>query len=200
MTGYGSLMAYITRFLPLVLFMVASPVDAQSAEGNEPIGLEPAQEGAGGEGGSVYIGAVYGDWEVRCIGIESSPDSCQLYQLLADNSGNPVAEINIFPVSGDAEFVAGTTVVTPLETLLTEGLEVSVDGGEVRSHPFLWCSAVGCVSRIGLTQADLAALKAGSQVRLSIVPARAPSHRVNLTVSLTGLTAGFNDVVARSDQ
>ena len=140
--------------------------------------------------GSVYIETEFTDWELRCIRSEAEVDPCQLYQLINDSSGNPIAEINIFPLIGQ-EAAAGATVVTPLETLLTENLRMSVDGGAAKVYPFSWCSQIGCFSRLGLSNDDIASFRRGNVARLSIVPVVAPDQRVNLEVSLSGFTAAF---------
>ncbi len=140
--------------------------------------------------GSVYIESEFTDWELRCIRSEAEVDPCQLYQLINDSSGNPIAEINIFPLIGQ-EAAAGATVVTPLETLLTENLRMSVDGGAAKVYPFSWCSQIGCFSRLGLSNDDIASFRRGNVARLSIVPVVAPDQRVNLEVSLSGFTAAF---------
>ena len=210
MSGFGTLATGMAGLLPLMLFAAASIAAAQSTDvqedGNsgtqqventdrrQPVGLADGRD----EDGQIYIAAVHGDWDVRCVRADDGPDPCQMYQLLEDDSGNPVAEITVFPLSGNIDFVAGAAIVTPLETLLTERLEISVDGGEVRRHPFLWCSAAGCVSHIGLNEADLTAFRRGFQAKVSIVPALAPNRTIDLTVSLTGFIASYDDVFARS--
>ena len=198
-----------TAILSLVLFVAASPVSGQGFERRENDAPETpdldavqseSMDGVAADlenGLPIYVGAVHGDWDVRCAKTEDGPDPCHLYQLLKDDSNNPVSEINILPISGDDEFVAVATVVTPLETLLTRGLAISVDDGEVRQHSFQWCGSVGCVSRIGLNEADLMALKRGLRATLGIFPAGAANRRIELTVSLTGFSAGFKDVTDR---
>ena len=206
MIGSGGLKTCISTALRLVLIALATPMAAQSTDGQEPenidsgstIGINAASTGDESEGDRIYVGAVHGDWDVRCIASDGVPDPCQLYQLLEDEAGNAIAEINVFPVFGDNVVVAGATIVTPLETLLTEGLELSVDGGEIKSHPFHWCSRVGCVSRIGLSEGDLTAFRRGLRAKLSIVPAAAANRRIDLTISLSGFIAAFSDALHRS--
>ena len=38
-----------------------------------------------------------------------------------------------------AEAVAGATVLTPLETLLTQMVTLTIDGGKAKRYPFTWC-------------------------------------------------------------
>ena len=53
-----------------------------------------------------------------------------MYQLALDAQKNPVAEVSILKLPEAAEAEAGVTVVTPLGTLLTNGLVLQIDGGE----------------------------------------------------------------------
>lgn len=209
-------MTYLKNTLPfLMLLALATPTLAQTTEGAttetetateetpDALELSMGEEGtdipAPGERkvGDVYVQSEHGDWELRCItAAEGTKDPCQLYQLLDDGNGNPVAEINIFPLGGEGQPAAGATVITPLETLLTQQLGLSVDGSAVRKYPFSWCSQIGCFSRIGFSADDVAAFKRGINATLTIVPVAAADQKVNLVVSLKGFTAGFDAVKA----
>ncbi len=187
----------LLKTLPVVaLLALSGPALAQTStetveEGEAPDAMALSMGENEAEGlGSVYIEAEFTDWELRCIRSEAEIDPCQLYQLLDDGNGNPIAEINIFPLIGQ-DAAAGATVVTPLETLLTENLRMSVDGGAAKVYPFSWCSQVGCFSRLGLSNDDIASFRRGNIARLTIVPVVAPDQRVNLEVSLSGFTAAF---------
>lgn len=149
--------------------------------------------------GAPYLRETYGDWEMRCINIEDGADPCTLYQLLEDQDGNAVAEIGLVPLEPGGQAVAGATIVAPQETLLTERLVMAIDGGQARAFEFTFCTqrpmspllSSGCVARIGFTEADVNAFRRGAEAKLSIVPAFAPDQKVELTVSLSGFTAGF---------
>jgi invasion protein IalB len=174
---------------------------APDAAATEEAAPNPMALSMGNDGpavGDVYIADTFDDWELRCIKSEGDQDPCQLYQLLKDPKGNPVAEMNIFPLTSEDQAAAGATVITPLETLLTSQLGMSVDGGQVKKYPFSWCSAVGCFSRMGFSDADVAAFKRGVTAALIIVPVAAPDKRVNLTVSLKGFTAAFEAAKTRA--
>jgi len=142
--------------------------------------------------GQPYIREVFTDWALRCVRTEEGqPDPCELYQLLTDADGNEVAEISIVPLPAGAQAAAGATIVAPLETLLTEDMVLSVDGGEARRYPFRFCNRAGCVAQVGLTDAQVTQFKRGAQANLRLVPAAAPDQVVDLSVSLSGFTAGF---------
>jgi invasion protein IalB len=114
-----------------------------------------------------------------------------MYQLLSDAEGNAVAEIAIVSLPDSGNAVAGATIVAPLETLLTEQITLRVDGGQARRFPFNFCNVGGCVTRLGLTEEDLALFRRGATATLSMVPAAAPDQIVTVTMSLSGFTAAY---------
>ena len=145
--------------------------------------------------GQTYVLSEHDDWELRCIRApEGQKDPCQLYQLLEDQGGNQVAEINLFSLPEGDQLAAGATIVTPLETLLTRQVVLSVDGGQAKTYPFTFCTQVGCFARVGFTDGDVASFKRGNVAKIVVVPAQAPDQRVELTVSLKGFTKAFEAV------
>lgn len=146
--------------------------------------------------GVTYTASEHGDWENRCVRTEDGADPCQLYQLLRDTEGNPVAEISVFGLPAGQQAAAGATVIVPLETLLTEELTLQVDGGQARKYPFSWCSQIGCIARLGFTSAEVDAFKKGNKATLTIVPVVAPDQKVAVEASLRGFTAGYDAVNA----
>ncbi|MBO9430256.1 MULTISPECIES: invasion associated locus B family protein [unclassified Sulfitobacter] len=144
--------------------------------------------------GKPYTKKEIGAWEMRCIKTEEEVDPCQMYQLLADGEGAPVAEVSLFRLPDGGQAKAGATVVVPLETALPAQLTLSVDGGKARRYPYAFCNPVGCYVRMGLTDADIGAFKRGKEAVLTIVPALAPDQEVKLTLSLDGFTASYDEV------
>jgi invasion protein IalB len=194
--------------LPAFALLLASPVVAQTAEA--PADAEEAQPAAPLPGGDLalgepvtgglaigdpYVGAEFTDWVLRCVRTESGNDPCQLYQLLADQDGNSVAEISVFPLPEGQQAEAGVTIITPLETLLTEQVTLRVDEGQAKRYPFTFCAAVGCVARIGLLPDEVDGFRRGSRAQVRIVPAAAPDQEVILNASLAGFTAGLQALV-----
>lgn len=160
--------------------------------GNElPGQLSLGEDQSGAEVGQTYVRETVKDWAVQCVRTEEGTDPCQLYQLLRDKDGNAVSEISIFALPDGGQAVAGATIITPLETLLTQQVTLTVDSGASKRYPFSWCSQIGCFARIGLTAQDLNAFRKGSEVKVNIVPVAAPDQKVELAISLSGFTAGF---------
>ncbi len=173
----------------------ADATSSPNEDPSDPLALSMGEDGA--ELGEVYVLETFDDWEMRCVRTEAENDPCQLYQLLDDGQGNAVAEFNMFVLPEGNEALAGATIVTPLETLLTAQLSLAVDSGQARRYPFSWCAQIGCFSRVGFTQAEVDQFKAGSAATVSIVPVNAPDQRVNITISLLGFTAAFDALAER---
>jgi invasion protein IalB len=144
--------------------------------------------------GQTYLASSFEVWEQRCVKTEDGADPCQLYQLLRDEAGGPVAEMSIFDLPADSKAAAGATVMVPLETLLTANLQISIDKGKAKVYPFTFCTQIGCLSRIGFTAAEVDQFRKGAGAVMTIVPAVAPDQRVDLNISLKGFTAGFKAV------
>lgn len=143
--------------------------------------------------GDTYVKEVLGDWSLRCIVVEGQDDPCQMYQLLSDEQGQPIAEFTLFRLPEGGQAAAGATVVVPLETGLQQQLTIRVDEEQGKRYPYSFCNTVGCYARIGLTDEDIASYKAGAAAVISIVPALAPDQRViSVTMSLAGFTAAFD--------
>lgn len=144
--------------------------------------------------GQNYIAETIGDWDMRCVKTEDGNDPCQMYQLMSDDEGTPVAEISIFrlPEGGRAE--AGATIIVPLETSLPQQLTIQVDSSTPRRYPYAFCNPIGCFSRVGLIPEEVASFKRGNAATVTIVPALAPDQQVRLVMSLSGFTAAYDKV------
>ncbi|MEO0402401.1 MAG: invasion associated locus B family protein [Pseudomonadota bacterium] len=141
--------------------------------------------------GETYTAETNGDWELRCIKTEDGNDPCQMYQLMSDSEGTPVAEISIFRLPEGGRAVAGATIIVPLETSLPQQLTIEVDGGQSRRYPYAFCNPIGCYSRVGMVADEVASFRRGKSATLTIVPALAPDQKVQLNMSLAGFTASF---------
>ncbi|WGW02812.1 invasion associated locus B family protein [Tropicibacter oceani] len=201
--------------LSLVAALGAAPVFAQTAtETEQPAAPEaadsPASDGSTNIGGALdlgedasapedgaakpetYIKETFGDWSLQCLKVPEAEDVCQMYQLLKDPNGASVAEVSIFRLQNGGQAVAGGTFVVPLETLLTQKLVVSVDGGQARRYDYSFCAPIGCYARVGFTAEDIARFKAGAKASVTLVPALAPDQKVSVDMSLSGFTAAYD--------
>lgn len=182
----------------------AAPQAETGTDTAPPAASTPAPEGQPAEGqataapqdqvGSYYTKSTHGDWQLRCLRTPDGKDPCELYQLLRDEQETPVAEVSVIPFTGDAAAVLN--FIAPLETDLQAGMGLQIDTGKANRYPFIVCAAIGCVSRLGMTEEELNQLKRGSKATLSLLPfgGNPEENMVNLTVSLNGFTAGFTEL------
>ena len=190
----------LTTALVLPAALLAQSTDEETPETETPAPSTPLQDQLSlGEDantprvGETYVAETNGDWDVRCIKAEEGVEEpCQMYQLMSDSSGSPVAEVSIFRLPEGGRAVAGATIVVPLETSLPQQLTIQVDNGSARRYPYAFCNTIGCYSRVGLVAEEVAAVRAGNSASVTIVPALAPDQKVEVKMSLSGFTASFN--------
>lgn len=157
-----------------------------------PAADAPAAAADGPQVGEYYSRETHGDWQLRCIKAPSGVDPCELFQLLRDTGGNPVAEAALIPINGD-QVAAGLTITAPLETDLGAGVGFQIDSSEMKAYPFSVCVQIGCISRIGLPAAQVDQMRKGAKGKVVVLPyGLSPEDGlVELPVSLTGFTAGY---------
>jgi invasion protein IalB len=198
-----------TSALALVLLLATAPLMAQTTETPVEVpvvaadavtddGLSMGVEVGGAQPGAPYFVANFEAWEQRCVKSESGIETCQLYMLLKDGEGAATAEFALFslPAGSEGPAVAGATFIAPLEVLLTTGMSLQIDGAEAKAYPFSVCTQIGCIARLGFTAEEVQALKDGAAATITLVPYVAPDQRVELKLSLAGITAGLAAVDA----
>ena len=202
--------------LPLVaLLSLGTAAMAQDSGTAQTDGTATQQDSGGANGGAAkdlnmgkkvqdpsYIKETFGDWQIKCFSNETedkSDDMCQMYQLLHEDSGNPVAEVSIYRLPDGNPAAAGATLVVPLGTLLPREVMMRVDDNPAKRYPYSFCTVVGCVARVGLAKEDVDMLKGGAVATLTIVPAQAPDKSVDIKMSLKGFTDAYNNASVLSN-
>ena len=105
----------------LILAVTGSGLSAQEAENQVPT-YEDLPEGA------LYFKEDHKDWRIRCQKNSAAEDSCQMFQLIVDGQGSPVAQIVFFDIpAGEGFAVAGATITVPLLTALSEDFLLQID-------------------------------------------------------------------------
>lgn len=132
-----------------------------------------------------------GDWEIGCV---AGTSNCEMQQVALDAAGNPVVLVRVVKLPEAQEAEALAIFNTPLGTLLPTGLGFQIDAGEAGTLPFEWCVQEGCIVRLGLRGEEVAAMKRGSAVKLRVASIADPDQPVDLTLSLTGFTAGYDSL------
>lgn len=188
----------------LAALAMTTPLAAQETTGTETAEQPTSPAVAPAAAPEPYVKESFGDWQLRCVKVSEGPEPCQLYQLLNDEtSDKPIMEMTLLALpesaaatEGEEVAVAGATVIVPLETLLTQKLNLTIDSGKTKRFDFTFCAEVGCVARLGLTEDDLNAFRKGNVATLTVVPVADPSRTVDVKLSLNGFTAGYEAVKA----
>ncbi|MCB2110765.1 invasion associated locus B family protein [Albidovulum sp.] len=171
----------------------AAPADGTGAPAAAP--ADAAAAPADSDIGKPYVAETFDDWQLRCVRTADGSDPCDLFQLLKDKATDkPLAQITLISLPEGGDAAAGATIVVPLETLLTQQMNITIDAGQTKRYPFTFCADVGCVARVGFTKDDLAAFRKGKAAKISVVPVADPTRTVDVEVSLKGFTAGFEAV------
>lgn len=184
-----------------------APADAEQPGGEQAGGEEQVPaigtlplDTADAPDGETYVAATHRDWQIICSRFgEDEPELCEMYQLLETEDG-PIAEIAVRALPAGAAFPAGVTITTPLETFLPPGLTFRIDGRQPRQEPFVVCTVIGCIARMGLQEAEVTAMQRGLTAFLTIASIAAIEEPIEIPVSLMGFTAALADLRGRLPQ
>jgi invasion protein IalB len=144
--------------------------------------------------GQQYLVESYKDWQRLCIKTDQEQDPCHIYQLINDENDLPLGEITIYKASEPEGISAVATILTPLGTLLTSKLVLTLDDDTTGEYPFSWCDKAGCYVRIALSDDEVYSMKKGRTGTIQIESVSAPGTIVTLSVSLLGFTAAIGDL------
>lgn len=175
------------------------PIQVQP--GQQQPGQQPAPQGQAQPGAPAAPppGETHGDWVARCTanpppGASPPPagkqEACFLIQELVDQeTRRPLLKITVGFFGEERQ--AAAVIATPLGVQLGHGILISVDGKEIDRVPFQICEPNGCQAVLRMTDAAVAAFKAGNQAEARVeVRGRARG----LPISLRGFTAGFTAI------
>lgn len=143
--------------------------------------------------GQPYVRESHGDWQVVCIKVAEGQEPCQMRQTIFDQQRNAVAEMTMYQINApqQPEVAAGASIITPLQTLLTERVRLTITEDESKLYDFQFCDPNGCVAQFGLTQDEVQAMRDGNRALIRIVPVLAPDQPITVNLSLSGFTAAF---------
>lgn len=190
----AALAAALQGFTPGAQAQTQQQVPAQSQAPQTPVpqGQAPAVQGTPDQR--------FGDWMQRCTPNpppQASPPSagkqevCFLIQQVSDrNTQNPILKITIGFFGPQRQ--AGAVIAMPLGVPLTQGVQLSVDGAEIRQVPFQVCRRDGCTAFVPLDEPAISAFKAGAQAVATVDNGQ--GEGLNLPISLAGFTAGYGSI------
>ncbi|MEM7507168.1 MAG: invasion associated locus B family protein [Pseudomonadota bacterium] len=160
--------------LPALLGALAAPITAQAQE----------QE----------VRATHGSWQILCL---QGTDACAMQQVGKSAQGEDALVMRISRVEGatseDGQVIPATAeIIAPLGVILSTGLRVQVDGGQVRATGFQICLANGCLAQDVMSEKFVNDMKGGSTAKVLLVLPQQGEVSVNL--SLSGFTKAFNSL------
>ena len=166
---------FITVFFFFVFSLFASleVLWAQNAEAGEGLSLGLAVPTP--EIGQPYIAERVGDWNIRCVRTQDGNDPCELTQILINNKNEPMAEVVLFKLPAGQPAVAAANIIVPLETLLNIPLTISFGPETSKKYPYSFCTSMGCIARIGLTEDDIIFMKKGLVAQIIIAHLSLPN-------------------------
>ena len=93
-----------------------------------------------------YIKERFENWTLKCIKPVNSIERCEANQIIFNQKQQPVAEISIYKLPQNQVAAAAATIIVPLETALSDGLIMKIDGFEAKKYHFKFCNSLGCYS------------------------------------------------------
>jgi invasion protein IalB len=144
--------------------------------------------------GQHYLVETYKDWQKICIKTSNEGDPCHIYQLIKNTDGLPIGEITMLKVSEPEGVSAAATILTPLGTLLTSRMVLTLDDGTTGDYPYSWCDKRGCYVRVAFTDDEVLSMKKGRTGTIKIETISAPGETLTLPVSFLGFTAAIGDL------
>jgi len=144
--------------------------------------------------GQRYLADTYKDWQRLCMKSDQAEDVCHIYQLIKNQDNLPLGEITVFKATEPEGISAVATILTPLGTLLTSQLILTLDDDTKGEYPYSWCDKGGCYVRIALTDDQVYSMKKGRSGTIQIESISAPGEPIILPISFLGLTAAIGDL------
>jgi len=144
---------------------------------------------AGGAAAAPEVRETHRDWTVVCDAAGDGAERCSIVQALSHRETEQmILRVEVGYLPDTRNLVAVVTV--PLGVHLPPGLELRIDEGETTRHEFGSCLERGCIAGIDLSDAQLAALKAGARAHFTFRDAR--RQPVTVPISLAGFTAAVS--------
>jgi len=183
----------VKRLFKIAILASAAAFPAFAQDTASPVNQYPVGGATDQTQPQEVVKATFGDWEVRCT---NGGNTCFMYQLVLKDDGTPIAELSMVKLPLGSEAVAGVTLVAPLGTLLTQGVQMQVDDADASQYPFSWCTRPGCFARFGITDLVLNSMKSGQKITVALFSIADGQTPVTASASLKGFTEAFDSLDA----
>lgn len=129
------------------------------------------------------------DWTKVCGKDPSNQkEICYTTRDFVSDQGQPVLAVAVYDVKGEAQKMM--RFLLPLGLLIQPGIRVVVDSGQATEGRFALCFPNGCFAEVPIKDTDIAALKKGQNVNISVQNQAA--NVVTFKVPLTGFGKAFD--------
>jgi invasion protein IalB len=152
---------------------------------------------ASAQQGEELVRTPFGDWTKLCT---QDNATCVIEQIGRTAAGEDALSFQIekLPEAQDVngqrvEAVANIRV--PLGVVLTQGLRLQIDQGEVSASPFFMCQQVGCLVRAPLQAQLVDQLKRGARATMGYtVLQNGEPAEISVNISLSGFTRAIDSL------
>tara|TARA_B100000963_G_scaffold324634_1_gene310303 strand:+ start:152 stop:754 length:603 start_codon:yes stop_codon:yes gene_type:complete len=139
-----------------------------------------------------YIKERFKNWKLKCVKPMNSTERCEANQIIYNKNEQPVAEISIYKLPKNQVAAAAATIIVPLETVLSDGLILKIEGFEAKKYHFKFCNSLGCYSQIGLTEDEVEKLKKKEKATIFLKHIASGDQQIVIPMSLAGFTKTFS--------
>jgi invasion protein IalB len=127
-------------------------------------------------------------WRVECTGDGKTLDCRAVQQVFQRDTRQLVLSAVVRPA---ADLKTGAMVLTlPLGLNLTEPVAVKVDNGAAERQPIQTCTNVGCFVAMTLTDKMIAAMRTGSELKITVQDAN--KKPIDMGLPLLGFGPAFD--------
>jgi invasion protein IalB len=129
-----------------------------------------------------------GAWRVECTGDGKTLDCRAIQQMFNREDKQLVAQLAAARIGPDK--VPMLTIILPLGISLTEPVQLKVDNGGVERYQVQTCTNTGCIVNVALKEPLMAAMRAGTVLKVSL---QAPDKRsITIDVPLLGFGLAYD--------
>jgi invasion protein IalB len=138
-----------------------------------------------------------GDWTKLCV---DGGQVCVIEQVGKTAAGEDALSFQVEKLAtpqqvNGAAVNAIANIRVPLGVVLTQGLRLQIDQGEMAASPFFLCQQAGCLVRAPLPEDLLNRLRRGARATLAFtVIQNGEPEEISVSISLSGFTRAFTEL------
>ena len=127
-------------------------------------------------------------WRVECTGDGKTLD-CRAIQQMIHREDKALVALLAARIAPDTK-AAVMTIQLPLGINLSEPVQLKIDNGAVERFQVQTCTNIGCIVSVPLKDSLLAALRAGTMLKITVFDAN--KRAINIDVPLLGFGLAYD--------